>query len=79
MPWFWLYEDFALHIICRALEQKLTSLVSVKEELERTFKEKDGLQQDIKKLMDENGLLLKLRDDQTTEICKMKASLCILN
>lgn len=26
--------------------------------------------------MDENGLLLKLRDDQATEICKIQACLC---
>ncbi|KAB5581963.1 hypothetical protein PHYPO_G00181660 [Pangasianodon hypophthalmus] len=60
-----------------ALEEKLTNLVSVKEELERTSKEKDGLQKDLKKLMDENGILLKLRDDLTTEICNIQGQLSI--
>lgn len=38
-----IWECFALNIICRALEERLTNLVSVKEELERTIKEKDDL------------------------------------
>ncbi|KAK3573696.1 hypothetical protein QTP86_032056 [Hemibagrus guttatus] len=62
-----------------ALEDKMANLLSVKEELERTTKEKDGLQKDLKKLMDENGILLKLRDDMTTEICNIQACHCPTN
>lgn len=65
-----------MHIIFRGLEQKLTTLISVKEELDSTIKEKDGLQKDLKKLTDENELLLKLRDDQATKICNLQACLC---
>lgn len=51
----------------------MANLLSVKEELERTTKEKDVLQKDLKKQMDENGILLKLREDMTTEICNIQA------
>lgn len=47
----------------------------MKEELEITIKEKDGLQTDLKKLTDEIGTLVKLRDDMTTEICDIQACL----
>ncbi|KAF7710712.1 kinesin-like protein KIFC1 [Silurus meridionalis] len=62
-----------------SLEARLTSLVSVKEDLERTLAEKESLQKDLKKLIDENGILLKLKDDQTTEICNIKNQLSIQN
>ncbi|KAK2852919.1 hypothetical protein Q7C36_008120 [Tachysurus vachellii] len=59
------------------LEDKLANLVSVKDELEITTKEKDGLQKDLKKLTDENGILVKLRDDMTTEICNIQSQLSV--
>lgn len=66
---------FCFMRFCRALEQELTTLVTVKEELEKTKQEKDGLQKALKKAMDENGLLLKLKDDQATKICTIQACL----
>lgn len=70
----WGFASFIF--ICRALEDKMANLLSVKEELERTTKEKDVLQKDLKKQMDENGILLKLREDMTTEICNIQACHC---
>ncbi|XP_053476620.1 carboxy-terminal kinesin 2-like isoform X1 [Ictalurus furcatus] len=61
----------------RTLEETLTNLVSVKEELERTIKEKDGLQKDLEKLTEENGILLKLRDDLTTVNGNIQSQLSI--
>uniref|UniRef100_A0A671PCH0 Kinesin-like protein n=1 Tax=Sinocyclocheilus anshuiensis TaxID=1608454 RepID=A0A671PCH0_9TELE len=58
-------------------EEELVKLATVKDDLEQTSKERDGIKKDLNKLAEEHKVLEGLRDHLESELCNIQTQLAI--